>query len=71
MLINICLVYIIVKKKPYKEKIYGFRDFFTELNFFLIHLVSMPLLNNDNLEADAKNNIGLAIIAFIIIILVV
>jgi hypothetical protein len=43
ILLDISLIYILRKSKPYKEKIFYYRDILVEITFIVIHLTSLAL----------------------------
>jgi hypothetical protein len=43
ILLNISLIIILRKSKPYKEKIFYYRDILVEITFIVIHLTSLAL----------------------------
>lgn len=69
ILSNITTLYMIFKVKPYKERKYMIRDTITEASFILIHIVTFPLLNIENLSNTNFNNIGIVIVIFCCFIL--
>jgi hypothetical protein len=55
---------VLISKKPYKLKIFNIRDIISEICFVAIHILTIFLLNVDQIEeTDHFSKIGIAIIS--------
>ena len=67
LLLNGGMVYLVIKKKPYKKKIFAIRDLVSETCFASIHIISLLLLFGD--YASNKKMLGIVIVGMCLMIL--
>ena len=72
MILNVLSSVFDIKEKPFTNKIFLIREIVKESSFFLIHILSFPILcmSSENLSEVIKSNLGGAIIFFCCVIVV-
>ncbi|KAL4450853.1 hypothetical protein ABPG74_011695 [Tetrahymena malaccensis] len=75
ILLNIFMIVILIKYKPYKKIIFTARDIVSEACFIIIHCLTYPFLSSDFVygasNQDDYQRLGRAIVAFSLIIIII